>query len=363
MPTGHESLPRTIAVIEDGIARKLHTGVQFYASIRGETVASFGVGEARPGVAMDAHTITLWRSAGKPLTAVAIAQLVEREELGFDDPVAEHLPGFDKHGKDAVTIRHLLTHSSGIEEVDPGWPKIGWDESIARVCDAKLKDGVVPGKDAAYSPQATWFVLGEILQRAHTRLFTSILREDICEPLGMTETWNGMPRDVYERLEPRIAYSYTRDGSDLKLIPMHRDDVCMTPSPGANARGPVRELGRFYESLLGHAPQILKPETVAEMTRRQRVGKYDTTFQHTLDFGLGFILNSSRYGADTVPYGYGPYASPGTFGHGGAQSSIAFADPERQLVVAFVANGLPGEPKHQRRARAIAEAIYEDLGT
>ncbi|HBL43542.1 MAG TPA: serine hydrolase, partial [Planctomycetaceae bacterium] len=50
-----------------------------------------------------------------------------------------------------------------------------------------------------------------------------------------------------------------------------------------------------------------------------------------------------------------------SFGHGGSQSSIAFADPERELVVAVVANGRPGEPRHQRRAREINEAIYEDL--
>jgi hypothetical protein len=55
---------------------------------------------------------------------------------------------------------------------------------------------------------------------------------------------------------------------------------CVVAGPGGNARGPVRELGRFYESLLGFGPRLLKGETVAEFTRRHRVGLFDHTFQH-----------------------------------------------------------------------------------
>jgi CubicO group peptidase (beta-lactamase class C family) len=89
---------------------------------------------------------------------------------------------------------------------------------------------------------------------------------------------------------------------------------------------------------------------------------YDQTFGHTLDYGLGFIVNSNRYGAETVPYGYGRYASEETFGHSGAQSSCAFADPKNHLVVAWAANGMPGERAHQQRQRALNDAIYEQLG-
>ena len=69
---------------------------------------------------------------------------------------------------------------------------------------------------------------------------------------------------------------------------------------------------------------------------------YDITFRHIIDWGLGFLLNSNQYGPDTLPYGYGPHASYRTFGHNGHQSATAFADPERQLVVA---------PRLQRNAR------------
>jgi len=81
-----------------------------------------------------------------------------------------------------------------------------------------------------------------------------------------------------------------------------------------------------------------------------------------MDWGLGFILNSSLYGADTVPYSFGRHASPRTFGHGGAQSSVAFADPEHGLAVALLFNGMPGEARHHVRVREVLSALYEDLG-
>ena len=93
-----------------------------------------------------------------------------------------------------------------------------------------------------------------------------------------------------------------------------------------------------------------------------RIGEQDATFRHIIDFGRGVILNSNRYGPTTVPYGYGRGASDSAVGHGGSQCSIAFADPRYELVVAWAANGRPGEGQHQRRNRALNDAIYEDLG-
>jgi CubicO group peptidase (beta-lactamase class C family) len=97
------------------------------------------------------------------------------------------------------------------------------------------------------------------------------------------------------------------------------------------------------------------------LVTRQRRGLFDETFQHIVDFGLGFLINSNRYGPESVPYGYGRHASEETFGHSGSQSSSAFADPVHSLVVAWVFNGRPGERLHQRRARELNTLIYEDL--
>ncbi|MEE8046809.1 MAG: serine hydrolase, partial [Dehalococcoidia bacterium] len=62
-----------------------------------------------------------------------------------------------------------------------------------------------------------------------------------------------------------------------------------------------------------------------------------------------------------VPYGYGSAASPETFGHGGKESSTGFADPERGLALSLIFNGMPGEPKHDRRLKRALSAVYQAL--
>ncbi len=108
--------------------------------------------------------------------------------------------------------------------------------------------------------------------------------------------------------------------------------------------------------------RVLLPQTVEAFTAPHRIGMLDVTFKHVLDWGLGFIVNSNQYGAETVPYGYGHHASPRTFGHSGYRSSTGFADPERGLAVALVLNGTPSNERHEARIRSLLDALYEDLG-
>jgi len=357
-----DQLPATYPLILEGIENELHTGVQIYVSLQGDVVADTAVGEARPGKPMTQATINLWLSAGKPLTAMAVARLWEQGQLSLDDRVAKWIPEFGTQGKEPITLLHLLNHTAGFRPVDTGWPELSWEETIQRICDTPLEENWQIGKTAGYHVTSSWFILGEVLQRITGQRYPELMRELILEPLGMTESWLGMPVEVFEQIQDNIAYVYQREKGKIQLTDWHEAPRCVTPSPGGNARGPIRELGWFYECLLHQGAPLFEPQTVDLMTSRHRVDEFDLTLQHIVDYGLGFIVNSNRYGAETVPYGFGKYASERTFGHGGSQSSIAFADPERELVVAVVANGRPGEPKHQRRAKEINEAIYEDLG-
>lgn len=89
---------------------------------------------------------------------------------------------------------------------------------------------------------------------------------------------------------------------------------------------------------------------------------FDHTFQHVMDWGLGFICDSKQYGADTVPYAYGTSCSPRTWGHSGYRSSTGFADAHHRLVVALAMNGQPEADVHERRVRQVLDALYRDLG-
>lgn len=358
-------MPQTTAVLRSGVERGLQFGVQIYVSQRGHVRLDDGFGEARPGVPLTRDTIMLWLSAGKPLTAVAVLMLIERGQLTLDTCVADVIPEFASGGKQNVTVRHLLTHTGGFRNAAVNWPVKSWEQNITAACSEPLEADWIVGQTAGYHVASSWFVLGELLQRLSGQSASEFLRTNIFEPLGMWSSWNGIPREIWHEYGDRIGLMWQRERGEVRLLDWHDEQHCGRCSPGANSRGPVRELGRFYECLLAggllDGTRLLAVETVAEMTRPQRVGQFDLTLQHIMDFGWGCMLDSKRYGPTTVPYGFGSECSSRAFGHGGSQSSVAFADPEHGLVVAYVANVRPGEPHHQRRHREIVDAVWADI--
>jgi CubicO group peptidase (beta-lactamase class C family) len=358
------ALPKTIEVLQRGVHEGLHPGAQLYVSLKGKVAADAAIGCARDGVPMQANTLVPWLSATKPLAAACMAKVWERGDVDLDDRVTRFIPEF-AGGKQDVTLRHVLTHTGCFPHVSLGWPHVTWDTVIERICEAPLQSGWKPGEVACYHIQSGWFVLGEIIHRVDGRPFDQFVHEELFEPLGMRDCWIGMPAEKFRDYGERIAVMSLTEKSPPRADPMFKEERVAFCAPGSNGFGPVGELARFYEWMLARGrngpKQILKPQTIEALTARHRVGMMDQVFKHIIDWGLGFIINSNMYGAETVPYGFGRHASKRTFGHSGNQSSCAFADPEHHLAVAWVCMGQPGEGKHDARARAINAAIYEDL--
>jgi CubicO group peptidase (beta-lactamase class C family) len=373
-------LPRTRAAIEEGMDEGLHLGAQLYVSLRGEPVADAALGENAPGEPLTPEHEMLWLSSTKPVAAVALAQLWERGLLELDDPVARHLPEFAAQGKDRITLRHLLTHTAGIRMMDTGWPSASWEEIVARIAASRPEPRWVPGEKAGYHLASSWFILGEVVRRVDGsrveagagdgRSFDRYVREEIFLPCGMDESWVGMPAERYRAYVEtgRLGLFYNTEGAPPRRHGWMTEQRLTLLHPGGNGCGPMRELARFYEMLLargaarGESSRVLSPQAVEALTARHRVGLLDQTFRHEMDWGLGFILDSKRHGVETVPYGYGRHCSPRTFGHSGYRSSTGFADPEHGLAVALAFNGTPSNDDHERRIRAVLDAIYEDLG-
>jgi CubicO group peptidase (beta-lactamase class C family) len=362
-------LSGTLAALESGRAAGLHLGAQLYASLRGEVVADLALGENAPGEPLSRDHLLVWLSSTKPVTAVCVALVWERGLLDLDDPLARHLPEFAAHGKERITIRHLLTHTAGIRMLDTGWPAAPWEELIARIAGSKPEPRWPPGARAGYHLASSWFLLGELVHRVDGRPFERFVREEVLEPAGMADSWIGMPAERLAGYEAagRLGYLYNTEGAPPRRHGWTAPERLTKPHPGGNGYGPIRELGRFYEMLLGRGigrtgRRILTPQTVEAATARHRVGMIDQTFRHEIDWGLGFILDSKRHGVETVPYGYGRLCSPRTFGHSGYRSSVGFADPEHGLAVALVWNGTPSNDAHEGRVRACLDALYRDLG-
>jgi CubicO group peptidase (beta-lactamase class C family) len=363
-------LVHTRAAILEGIDAGLHVGAQLTVLLDGHTTAEIAVGNARldPPVEMHTDTLMIWLSAGKPVTAAAIAILSDEGKLSFDDPVARHIPEFAQNGKDLITLRHLLTHTAGIRGLDTAYPFATWDETLAKICAMRIERDWIPGQRAGYHTHTSWYLLGEIINRVTGVPHDQWIRRRIFEPLGMHDTWLAMPPERYHAYGDRIGALMDTTGAPAQspqpLINLDTELAASRSRPSASCRGPLRELARFYEMLRRggelNGTRLLREDTVRLITSRQRVGMPDATFRQTIDWGLGLILNSSRYGP-AIPYQFGPAASPDTFGHGGSQSSTGFCDPDRNLVVALLFNGCPGEPAHDRRLRSVLKALYSDL--
>lgn len=349
--------PKVKAIFEAGLAKHLHTALQVAVSHQGEQVAET-LGTAREQQPATNEHHFPWLSAGKPITAVAILIAQEQHVLDIHHRVCEYIPEFTGGNKDKLTLVELLTQTAGTHVIQHGWPDDPWREILNRICSASISAERIE----AYDPGASWFLLGEILQRRYDAPYDTIIHDLILAPLGMTSAqcrWDdSLPDDklipIFERTSGRLTPS-----------PWNEKLRSTTPSPGSSIRGTARELCCFYESLLLTSKQptpILLRETIDHMTHRHREGDFDQTLQHKVDYGLGVIIDSNRYGVETVPYGFGRYCSEETFGHGGSQCAIGFADPRHQLAVAILANGRPGEGQHQRRFRELCSALYEDLG-
>ncbi len=349
------------AVVEQGIEKQLHRGVQLSLSLS-DAEYDVAFGESEQGVPLTAGSSLMWLSAAKPITAVAVLQLFEAGELDLHQPLSHYLPQWQgaESVRGDVNLWHLLTHSSPLNEVATGWPETGWDEVIQKICQAPLKPDWTPGERAAYLPGSSWFLLGEVIQRVSGMDYADYVQKQILDPLELTAT-----RCVRSSDRPELSVPVLYERVKANLQPSEYTDRlrALTPAPGSSFRGPARELRLFYEALnpdrqLG---KLLAPETLEYMTRRHRIGQFDETLQHKVDYGLGVIIDSKEYGSETVPYGFGAASSSRTFGHGGSQCAIGFTDPVRQRSVVIIANGRCGEGQHQRRFRSLLAALEEDL--
>ena len=365
------TLERVTALREQGRADGLHLGAQLEVRRTGHDPISLVVGEARAGVPMRPDTLLPWFSCTKPVTAMAVAQLWERGRIDLDAPVAAYLPEFGTGGKEAVTIRHVLTHTGGFRTLQPPadpWT-LEWDELLARICATPLEPGWVPGERAGYHAVTGFHVLGELVARVDGRAFADYVSEEVLEPLDLGDSWMALTEDRYAAYGDRMGIVYDVAPTGGSATPVRGLDSWRgfrRASPSGGGVGPMGDLVKVAEALLGggerEGERVLRPETVAAMTARQRSGMRDETFGMVIDWGLGLMINSWSYRQAPTSYGYGEHASPETFGHGGQQTSLLFADPAHGLAVALCCNGRPGEPANHRRTQPIVTALYEELG-
>lgn len=328
-------LARTRAHLEQGLGNNLWTG--YALALRRSGVIDELVGGDVP----DPSASVPWFSAGKPVTAVGILRILETSPELEKKSLGETFPELAGSYAAALTLDDILSHQTGLRVAETSLRESP-GQSLEFFRGLKPEDCKLSPRQAAYDPAGGWWLLGQWIERHTGQPWEKYLEQKILLPAGIRNL-GFQPATVPIRERRAGRWIEADPGS----------------GPGAGLTGPAGQLTLFYENLA--ARRLLSSSSLKKMLRPARSGKMDATFGHVIDFGLGVILNSNRHGAGTVPYGFGTGAGDRAFGHGGARSSIAFADPEAGFTAAIFLNGRVPETEHQPRMRTLLDLLRSEL--
>jgi CubicO group peptidase (beta-lactamase class C family) len=363
-----EALPATLAALRAELGRST-PGAQLYVSRGGQVLADIGLGEARPGVPFSRRSAPLWYCCGKPLLSLAVGQLWERGLLDPFAPVCRYLPDFTGDRREELTLLQILTHTGPVPTgLDPLHGCLfGPAEPRRRlVRTLRVPPEGVAGQHVNYSQWWSWLLLGDVIEAVDGRPYDRYLVEEILTPLGIAgSTTVRLSEPEFRRRGDTLPVFYIsaagRPAQPTLWFASQAATTCMLP--GVNTRGPMADLGRFFELLLAGGrvpggPRIAAPTTVAAITARHRTGIYDA--YGNADWGLGFRLECRQIGPELTSFSR--HSSPRAYGHDGLWTATAFADPDADLVVALHLNGKTRQSQHRDRLGRICDAVYADLG-
>jgi CubicO group peptidase (beta-lactamase class C family) len=341
----------------------VHPAVQVCVRRQGAVVLDRAIGHARGNGPQDGsgtekvlatpETPFLIYSGSKAITAFLVHLLHERGALDIERRVCEYIPGYEEHGKQDITVAHVLSHRAGV----PNLPKEAFD--LDRVSDRDFLVQVLcsarpfarPGRYLAYHAVSGGFILGEVVQRATGQDIRTVLAQEMLEPLGFR--WNNY--GVSKEDIPQVALNYltgpptapplsqllTRAlGAGLDdLVRDSNDERFLTSIvPSANVVTTANELSRFYEIFrsggLLDGVRIMDAGTIRHALTEQSRLEVDLSLGFPTRFGYGLMLGAqvlSLFGRDTQH----------AFGHLGFTNMLGWADPERALSVAVMTNGKP----------------------
>jgi CubicO group peptidase (beta-lactamase class C family) len=288
-----------------------------------------------PAEAMRTDSIFWIASMSKPILATLLLMLQEEGLLSVDDPVEKYLPEFKglktTDGKPApVTIRHLLTHTSGMGEITANQAR-----------DSRTLASVIPlyvARPVSFTPGSKWVYCqsgintgGRIAEVVTGEPLEKLLKRRLFDPLGMRDTTFYLTANQL----PRLAKSYRRtDKGELEVAAISflngksPTDLDRFPAPNGGLFSTASDYVRFCQMVLRggelDGKRYLKPETVKLMTTIQ-TADLKTGFTPGNGWGLGWCVIRE-------PQGITAMLSPGTFGHGGAYGTQAWIDPLKKRI-------------------------------
>jgi CubicO group peptidase (beta-lactamase class C family) len=292
-------------------------------------------------------------SASKVMTAVVAHLLDERGLLHVGDRVCEYIPEYAVHGKEAITIEHLLSHRAGV----PNLPPEAFD--LDRFGDREFRLQILcaaeptsrPGKLLSYHAVSSGFIIAEIVERVTGEDIRTVLGQEILKPLRFRWGNYGVkPKDVglvavsYPTGPPALPPLSTVLQRALGLPPdeitIRSNDVRFLTGvvPSGNVVTTANEFSRFFELLLAGGEldgiRVLEPRTIRRAVSERAFREIDFSLLAPLRHASGFMLGArifSLFGPDTDE----------AFGHLGFTNVLGWADPNRGLSVGLMTSGKP----------------------
>lgn len=277
------------------------------------------------GKARSAREVFLLASITKPMTAAAVMRLADRGAVSLDKTAKTYVPEFQGGDRDRITVRQLLTHTSGLPDMLP-------ENTELRKRHAPLKDFVTatcktpllfaPGSEVRYQSMGI-LLAAEIVERVTRQPLREFLRKEVFGPLKMTSASLGLGgRQIAD-----TARSQVTGDDDWNWNSMYWRDL---GAPWGGAHASAEDVAKFLSYFLHPRDGMLKAGTARQMVANQNVGL-------NKPWGIGFMVDGSAFGKS---------CSANTFGHWGSTGTVTWADPAKDLILVL----LTTKPADQSRA-------------
>jgi CubicO group peptidase (beta-lactamase class C family) len=348
----HDSV---VQVIDRAVSDSAFPGAIAVVGTRDGATVTYAAGRIDwPADAPRPDVNTLWDLAS--LTKVvgmttAMMQLVEEDGVDLDAPVSRYIPEFTGEGKDRVTVRHLLTHSSGLPSWRPLYKEALTPDTALAVVYATPLD-TVPGARMVYSDLGA-IIAGKIIERVSGERLDAYFERHVTTPLGMTSTMYRPDSSLRSRIAPTEIDPWRQRHIRGEV---HDENAFMLGGVSGHAGlfSTAADLARFARMMLNGGTldgvRVLKPQTIAQFTAVQ-----DPTLSNR---ALGWETPNGRNSA-------GHRMSARAFGHTGFTGTSLWMDPEHGAFVLLLSNRVNPSRQNSRIGQvrvALADAVMAAFG-
>jgi CubicO group peptidase (beta-lactamase class C family) len=352
---GFESVREAFAA---NVAAGLEVGVSFAVTRHGQPIVDLWGGhtDQSRSTALPRNALFNLFSTTKGLMSTCIALLVDRGKLSYEAPVAAYWPQFASHGKETVTVGQLMSHQAGLCGLrEPVSLEDFYGHHRVATLLAAQEPYWKPGSTWGYHGLTIGILADELVRRVDGRSMGAFFATEIAAPLSL-DAFMGLPETEVPRQVAMIgpvggqlypAFNPPNRAAFLALTenPKRGPECANTRAwsaaglPSAAGSANARSVARLYSVLANggelEGKSLLSARTIAEATR-ERIAGVDQAEGEYNRYAAGFQLN--------VEGNMGP--NPQSFGHNGWGGSLAFADPQRRVGIAYVMNKMliPDQP-------------------